>query len=104
MYLRPDFLNSHVQVCDWLYPLMAMDSPVLLCNTGVFMFPDMMAPAPGYYVGVVLSSELPAADREVFRDLLSQMTDLRVQVSVTLLCKNVEAIYLNVHQHKSRAA
>lgn len=61
---------------------MAMDSPVLLCNTGVFMFPDMMAPGPGYFVGVVLSSELPAADRDVFQDLLSQMTDLRVQVGV----------------------
>uniref|UniRef100_A0A3Q3WRY9 Spartin n=1 Tax=Mola mola TaxID=94237 RepID=A0A3Q3WRY9_MOLML len=67
------------QVCDWLYPLMAMDSPVLLCNTGVFMFPDMMAPTSGYYVGVVLSAELPAADRRLFQDLLSQMTDLRVQ-------------------------
>ncbi|XP_029027888.1 spartin b isoform X2 [Betta splendens] len=75
----PDRPPAFLQVCDWLYPLMALDSPVLLCTTGVFMFPDMMAPAPGYYVGVVLSSELPAADREVFRDLLSQMTDLRVQ-------------------------
>ncbi|XP_040902611.1 spartin b isoform X2 [Toxotes jaculatrix] len=75
----PDRPPAFLQVCDWLYPLMAMDSPVLLCNTGVFMFPDMMAPAPGYYVGVVLSSELPAADRELFQDLLSQMTDLRVQ-------------------------
>lgn len=45
------------------------------------MFPDMMAPAPGYYLGVVLSSELPAADRELFQDLLAQMTDFRVQVS-----------------------
>ena len=63
---------------------MAMDSPVLLCNTGVFMFPDMMAPAPGYYVGVVLSSELPAAERALFQDLLSQMTDLRVQVSADM--------------------
>lgn len=88
-YLLSHFLASlfswtflFLQVCDWLYPLMAMDSPVLLCNTGVFMFPDMMAPAPGYYVGVVLSSELPAADRALFQDLLSQMTDLRVQVSV----------------------
>ncbi|XP_028321474.1 spartin b isoform X2 [Gouania willdenowi] len=72
---------AFLQVCDWLYPLVAMDSPVLLCNTGVFMFPDMMAPAPGYYVGVVLSSELPAADRALFHDLLSQMTDLRVQAT-----------------------
>ena len=61
---------------------MAMGSPVLLCNTGVFMFPDMMAPGPGSFVGVVLSSELPAADRELFKDLLSQMTDLRVQVNI----------------------
>ncbi|XP_019721801.1 spartin-like isoform X1 [Hippocampus comes] len=70
---------AFLQVCDWLYPLMAANSPALLCNTGVFMFPDMMAPAPGHFVGVVLSSELPAADRELFRDLLAQMTDLRVQ-------------------------
>ncbi|CAL8363961.1 unnamed protein product [Merluccius merluccius] len=70
---------AFLQVCDWLYPLMASESPVLLCNTGVYMFPDMMAPAPGSYVGVVLSAELPAADRELFQDLLSQMTDLRVQ-------------------------
>uniref|UniRef100_A0A1A8NHU1 Spartin n=1 Tax=Nothobranchius pienaari TaxID=704102 RepID=A0A1A8NHU1_9TELE len=75
----PDRPPAFLQVCDWLYPLMAMDSPVLLCNTGVFMFPDMMAPALGCYVGVVLSSELPAAQRALFQDLLSQMTDLRVQ-------------------------
>ncbi|XP_017271826.1 spartin b isoform X2 [Kryptolebias marmoratus] len=75
----PNRPPAFLQVCDWLYPLMAMDSPVLLCNTGVFMFPDMMAPGPGYYVGVVLSSELPAANRDLFQDLLSQMTDLRVQ-------------------------
>ncbi|XP_030600446.1 spartin b isoform X1 [Archocentrus centrarchus] len=76
---EPNRPPAFLQVCDWLYPLMAMNSPALLCNTGVFMFPDMMAPAPGYYVGVVLSSELPAADRQLFQDLLSQMTDLRVQ-------------------------
>ncbi|KAL0973089.1 hypothetical protein UPYG_G00198810 [Umbra pygmaea] len=75
----PNRPPAFLQVCDWLYPLMATDSPVLLCNTGVFMFPDMMASAPGYYVGVVLSSELPAAERQLFQDLLSQMTDLRVQ-------------------------
>ncbi|CAL8349190.1 unnamed protein product [Arctogadus glacialis] len=70
---------AFLQVCDWLYPLMASETPVLLCNTGVYMFPDMMATAPGSYVGVVLSAELPAADRERFQDLLAQMTDLRVQ-------------------------
>ncbi|XP_076138501.1 spartin-like isoform X2 [Alosa pseudoharengus] len=80
MPLRPP---AFLQVCDWLYPLMATDSPVLLCNTGVFMFPDLMAQLPGSYVGVVLSSELPLAQREVFCDLLSQMTDLRVQAPGT---------------------
>ncbi|XP_051521412.1 spartin-like isoform X2 [Myxocyprinus asiaticus] len=77
----PNRPPAFLQVCDWVYPLMATDSPVLLCNTGVYMFPDMMAPTPGSYVGVVLSSELPQSERETFQDLLSQMTDLRVQVS-----------------------
>lgn len=44
------------------------------------MFPDMMSQVSGSYVGVVLSSELPVADRELFEDLLKQMTDLRIQV------------------------
>ncbi|XP_073674238.1 spartin b isoform X4 [Garra rufa] len=76
-YRPPAFL----QVCDWIYPLMASDSPVLLCNTGVYMFPDLMAPNPGSYVGVVLSSELPQKECELFQSILSQLTDLRVQVS-----------------------
>ncbi|XP_008106111.1 spartin isoform X1 [Anolis carolinensis] len=71
---------AFLQVCDWLYPLMCNQSPVLSCNTGVYMFPDMMSQVSGSYVGVVLSSELPAADRELFEDLLKQMSDLRVQV------------------------
>uniref|UniRef100_A0A8C6SJD5 Spartin n=1 Tax=Neogobius melanostomus TaxID=47308 RepID=A0A8C6SJD5_9GOBI len=75
----PNRPPAFLQVCDWLYPLMAQQSPVLLCSSGVFMFPNMLAPGPGYFVGVVLSSELPTADRELFQDLLSQMTDLRVQ-------------------------
>ncbi|XP_016423916.1 spartin-like isoform X3 [Sinocyclocheilus rhinocerous] len=77
----PNRPPAFLQVCDWLYPLMASDSPVLLCNTGVYMFPDMMAPTPGSYVGVVLSSELPQKERELFQSVLSQLTDLRVQIS-----------------------
>ncbi|KAI6078502.1 Spartin isoform X2 [Aix galericulata] len=72
---------AFLQVCDWLYPLMSGQSPVLCCNTGVYMFPDTMSQTPGSYVGVVLSSELPAADRELFEDLLKQMSDLRLQPS-----------------------
>ncbi|XP_038254257.1 spartin isoform X2 [Dermochelys coriacea] len=70
---------AFLQVCDWLYPLMCNQSPVLCCNTGVYMFPDLMSQVPGSHVGVVLSSELPAADRELFEDLLKQMSNLRVQ-------------------------
>ncbi|KAI1903418.1 hypothetical protein AGOR_G00026970 [Albula goreensis] len=69
---------AYLQVCDWMYPL-TPESPVLLCNTGVFMFPDTMASTPGSYVGVVLSSELPESDRLLFQDHLSQLTDLRLQ-------------------------
>ncbi|KFQ81201.1 Spartin, partial [Phaethon lepturus] len=72
---------AFLQVCDWLYPLMCNQSPVLCCNTGVYMFPDTMSQIPGSYVGVVLSSELPAADRELFEDLLKQMSDLQIQVN-----------------------
>ncbi|XP_069495331.1 spartin isoform X2 [Ambystoma mexicanum] len=70
---------AFLQVCDWLYPLMCTQSPVLRYNTGVYMFPDVMSQVVGSYVGVVLSAELPLADRELFEDLLSQMSDLRVQ-------------------------
>ncbi|XP_038565181.1 spartin a isoform X2 [Micropterus salmoides] len=71
-------LSAFLHVCDWMYPLTA-DTPVLLANSGIFMFPDSLAETPGSFVGIVLSSELPAADRETFKDLLSQLADLRVQ-------------------------
>lgn len=78
-------------MCDWLYPLTA-DIPVLLANSGIYMFPDTLAEAPGSFVGIVLSSELPAADQDTFKDLLSQLTDFRVQVKrvqcVTRCCLN----------------
>ncbi|XP_022070055.1 spartin a [Acanthochromis polyacanthus] len=70
--------TAFLHVCDCLYPLTA-DTPVLLANSGIFMFPDTLAETPGSFVGLVLSSELPAADREVFQDVLSQLTELRIQ-------------------------
>ncbi|CAH2225065.1 Hypothetical predicted protein [Pelobates cultripes] len=72
---------AFLQVCDWLYPLMCNQSPVLRSNSGVYMFPDLMSQVTGSYVGVVLSAELPAADQELFEDLLKQMSDLRIQPS-----------------------
>ncbi|XP_067569429.1 spartin isoform X2 [Pseudorca crassidens] len=73
----PGFL----QVCDWLYPLVPDRSPVLKCTIGAYMFPDTMLQASGCFVGVVLSSELPEDDRELFEDLLRQMSDLRLQAN-----------------------
>uniref|UniRef100_A0A671WUU1 Spartin a n=1 Tax=Sparus aurata TaxID=8175 RepID=A0A671WUU1_SPAAU len=70
--------SAFLHVCDWLYPL-ASDTPVLLANSGIFMFPDTLAETPGSFVGIVLSSELPAADRETFKDLLTQLAELRIQ-------------------------
>ncbi|KAI3373731.1 hypothetical protein L3Q82_022314, partial [Scortum barcoo] len=70
--------SAFLYVCDWLYPLTA-DTPVLLANSGIFMFPNPLAETPGSYVGIVLSSKLPAANREMFQDVLLQLTDLRVQ-------------------------
>lgn len=67
-----------LHVCEWLYPL-APDTPVLLANSGIYMFPDTLAAVPGSFVGVVLSSELPAADREMFQDVLAQLVEFRIQ-------------------------
>ncbi|KAM7111114.1 spartin isoform 2-T3 [Molossus nigricans] len=75
----PGFL----QVCDWLYPLVPDRSPVLKCTVGAYMFPDTMLQASGCFVGVVLSSELPEDDKELFEDLLRQMSDLRLQAKGT---------------------
>ncbi|XP_077403449.1 spartin a isoform X2 [Vanacampus margaritifer] len=70
----PVFLD----VCGWLHSL-TTSTPVLLAPSGIFMLPDMLAPMPGAYIGVVLSSQLPAADREMFQDLVMQLTDFRAQ-------------------------
>ncbi|KAM9037714.1 spartin isoform X2 [Sarcophilus harrisii] len=73
--------SGFLQVCNWVYPLMPSQSPVLRCSSGVYMFPDPTLQMSGSCVGVVLSSELPEEDRELFEDLLKQMADLRVQAS-----------------------
>ncbi|KAK0136206.1 Spartin [Merluccius polli] len=73
--------SAFLHVCDWLYPL-AADTPVLLANSGIYMFPDMLRASAGSYVGIVLSTELPRADRQLFNDVLAQLVELRVQVQV----------------------
>lgn len=78
-----DTLNqppAYLQVCNWLYPLYP-DLPVLLSSTGVFTFPDTTASTPGSYVGVVLSSRLPALERASFHEHLARLTLLRVQTA-----------------------
>ncbi|XP_028323399.1 spartin a [Gouania willdenowi] len=67
-----------LHVCDWLFPL-TVDTPVLLANSGIFMFPDTLSEVPGSYAGIVLSSALPPAERDMFQELLSQLADLRIQ-------------------------
>ncbi|XP_061659638.1 spartin a isoform X2 [Syngnathoides biaculeatus] len=67
-----------LDVCGWLHSL-TRHTPVLLAPSGIFMLPDTLAPVPGAFIGVVLSSQLPAAERETFRDLMTQLTDFRVQ-------------------------
>lgn len=56
---------------------------MLLANSGIYMFPDSLAERPGSFVGIVLSSELPAAEQETFKDLLNQLVDFRVQVNAS---------------------
>uniref|UniRef100_A0A8C6SH15 Spartin a n=1 Tax=Neogobius melanostomus TaxID=47308 RepID=A0A8C6SH15_9GOBI len=51
-------------------------------DSGIYMFPDTLATVPGAFVGLVLSSELPAEDREMFQDVLAQLVEFRIQVGV----------------------
>ncbi|CAL9685197.1 unnamed protein product [Knipowitschia caucasica] len=67
-----------LHVCEWLYPL-APNTPVLLAKSGIYMFPDTLTTVAGTFVGIVLSSDLPLADRERFQDVLKQLVDFRVQ-------------------------
>uniref|UniRef100_A0A3B3HJQ6 Senescence domain-containing protein n=1 Tax=Oryzias latipes TaxID=8090 RepID=A0A3B3HJQ6_ORYLA len=67
-----------LDVCDLLYPL-TKDTPVLLATSGIFMFPD--SEIPESFVGIVLSSQLPAAEHELFKELLSQLANLKIQVN-----------------------
>ncbi|KAL6098707.1 uncharacterized protein ACO6RY_17790 [Pungitius sinensis] len=70
--------STFLHVCDWLY-LLEEGTPVLLANSGIFMFPDALSETPGSYVGIVLSSELPAVHGEKLQALFSQLANLRVQ-------------------------
>ncbi|XP_028839823.1 spartin-like [Denticeps clupeoides] len=72
----PDRAPAHLQTCDLvraLYP----DTLVLLSSSGVFTFPQ--SSTTGSCIAVVLSSELPESEHTLFRKLLSQLTNLRVQ-------------------------
>uniref|UniRef100_A0A3B4B0W4 MIT domain-containing protein n=1 Tax=Periophthalmus magnuspinnatus TaxID=409849 RepID=A0A3B4B0W4_9GOBI len=72
--------SAFLHVCEWLYPL-THDTPVLLANSGIYMFPDTLTTVPGTFVGIVLSSDLPTADQELFQDVLAQIVEFRIQVS-----------------------
>ncbi|KAF6722195.1 Spartin [Oryzias melastigma] len=72
-----------LDVCDQLYVL-TKDTPVLLASSGIFMFPDPKTSES--LVGIVLSSQLPAEEHEFFRDILSQLVNLQIQVSLHSIC------------------
>ncbi|KAM6986811.1 spartin a [Aplochiton taeniatus] len=82
------------QVCDWSFPL-TVNTPVLLANSGIFMFPDPATRDPGSYVGIVLPSQLPPGDRDIFQDLLAQLVQLRVQAAEEGAGSGSEGILLN---------
>ncbi|KAJ0004576.1 hypothetical protein NQD34_010790 [Periophthalmus magnuspinnatus] len=70
--------SAFLHVCEWLYPL-THDTPVLLANSGIYMFPDTLTTVPGTFMGIVLSSDLPTADQELFQDVLAQIVEFRIQ-------------------------
>uniref|UniRef100_A0A3B4AYL3 Spartin n=1 Tax=Periophthalmus magnuspinnatus TaxID=409849 RepID=A0A3B4AYL3_9GOBI len=83
--------SAFLHVCEWLYPL-THDTPVLLANSGIYMFPDTLTTVPGTFVGIVLSSDLPTADQELFQDVLAQIVEFRIQV------KGIDSEVINLSQ------
>ncbi|KAK7925970.1 hypothetical protein WMY93_008280 [Mugilogobius chulae] len=75
---KPEQPTAFLHVCEWLYPL-SSNTPVLLANSGIYMFPDTLTTVPGTFVGIVLSSDLPTAQRELFQDVLAQLVEFRIQ-------------------------
>ncbi|XP_071950021.1 spartin-like [Antedon mediterranea] len=76
---NPDKPPAFLQVCDWLYPLIKGQSPVLKSHDGAFIFLDMMTPEEGSSVGVMFNDAVNRASKVLFEDTLKRFATVAEQ-------------------------
>lgn len=72
--------RGFLQVGEWSYPLIPARSPVLHSFYGAYMFPDVTNSVPGTSVGVIIPDTLDKETKEMFEQILIQMTSYQEQV------------------------
>lgn len=71
--------SAFLQVGEWLYPLQPGSSPALQSNYGAYLFPDVAVAVPGAAVGLMIPETVSQAERNLFEELLGQLTVLQQQ-------------------------
>ncbi|KAK3576396.1 hypothetical protein CHS0354_026729 [Potamilus streckersoni] len=77
--------RAFLRIGEWYYPLVPGSSPVLHATNGAYIFPDVTAPQPGFFVGLMVPDSLSAAERQDFESLLASLTDLHEQESTPVV-------------------
>ncbi|KAK4313193.1 hypothetical protein Pmani_015455 [Petrolisthes manimaculis] len=71
--------RGFLQVGEWSYPLVPAHSPVLHSFYGAYMFPDVNSGVEGTSVGVILPDSVDKETRQLFEQILTQLTQYQQQ-------------------------
>lgn len=71
--------RGFLQVGEWSYPLVPAQSPVLHSFYGAYMFPNFSSSEAGSSVGVILPDSVDKDTRDLFEQILTQMTSYQKQ-------------------------
>ncbi|KAK8401375.1 hypothetical protein O3P69_002857 [Scylla paramamosain] len=66
---------------EWSYPLVPAQSPVLHSFYGAYMFPNLSTSVAGSSVGVILPDSVDKDNRDLFEQILTQLTSYQEQAA-----------------------
>ncbi|XP_063869375.1 spartin-like isoform X4 [Scylla paramamosain] len=73
--------RGFLQVGEWSYPLVPAQSPVLHSFYGAYMFPNLSTSVAGSSVGVILPDSVDKDNRDLFEQILTQLTSYQEQAA-----------------------
>lgn len=73
--------RGFLQVGEWSYPLVPAQSPVLHSFYGAYMFPNFSSSVAGSSVGVILPDSVDKDNRDLFEQILTQLTSYQEQAA-----------------------